>query len=272
MRYLFRICVTQLSSRLHHATCSTHSRILVNPLPLTIRNCLFLPSAQLLVAQLIPQLVKILVRLASSLFTTSSMAGIAIGAVGLGISVTDHAIIVLGFIHDVVVDVKRFGDQVSAVRAQVMYEVARLQTISKYLNHQTPDGAYQLYTLDPACQSAVLGLVQELEVIFAAYTACVDKHNIAALRQGYAKSLEGGLGGLVLDSRLAEGANAQAASTTRERLRWAIFNKAKITKLLKSLGDWSDRIMNLLLCVVSLGNTAAGSSETGAASITPNEM
>lgn len=200
------------------------------------------------------------------------MAGIAIGAAGLGIAITDHAIIVLGFIHDVVVDVKRFGDQVSAVRTQVMYEVARLQTISKYLNRRTHDGAYQLSTLDPACQSAVLGLVQELEITFAAYTTYVDKHNIAALRHGYAKSLEGDLGGLVLDSRLAEGASAQASSTTSERLRWAIFDKSRTMKLLKSLGDWNDGIMNLILCVASLGNTAPGVTGSDTTSMGPSEM
>ncbi|KAJ3548169.1 hypothetical protein NM208_g1146 [Fusarium decemcellulare] len=183
------------------------------------------------------------------------MADLIVGAVGLGLAAADDAIAVLSFIHDIVVDTKHYGDQIPAVRTRLTYETARLQSFSDYLKRRAPSGVSQFSTLHPASQSAALGLIQELEITFAAYKAYINKHGIDALRKGYSKSVEGGMEGLQLQARVGEAAEAKLMSSLGQSLRWGIFEKSRVMKLLKKLQDWNDRTMNLLLLdpVVSIG-------------------
>ncbi|KAF1830817.1 hypothetical protein BDW02DRAFT_582587 [Decorospora gaudefroyi] len=184
------------------------------------------------------------------------MADIAIGAIGLGLTAADQAVSVLNFIRDFLVDATHYGDQLPTFRTRITSEIARLQLFSGYLKRATPNGGSQLSALHPVSQSAVLGLLQELEITFAAYTAYVNRHDIVALRQGYARSLEDGIERVGLESRRRE--VADVPSNLSQKLVWGFFAKKKIVALLKVLEDWNDRSMNLLLCELRFGSGDGG--------------
>lgn len=195
-------------------------------------------------------------------------AELVLSAISLGIQVTDNAITALKFVHDVIVDVRQYGDQVTTVRTRIQYETARIQYFTQFLKRKTQDGKPHLSTFHESSQSAVFGLIQELETTFAAYIAYVNKHDIQSLRQGYVKSQEKGLDGSLVLNRLGEAQRITLTIDNWKKLQWGIFEKRRIMKMLNSLEDWSEKTMKLLLCSISFSPTANKNIEATSASPT----
>lgn len=176
-----------------------------------------------------------------------------VGGVGLGISVIDNSIRVLSLIRDIYIDTQHYGDEVTTVRARITHEIARLHEFSEYLRLHTITGDSHISTLHPSCQSAVIRLIEELDVTFVTYTNHINKYNTDSFRKGYAKSNEGESSRDAQDSRSQEAKDLQATNRLSGRLLWSLFQKRNVLRLLKVLEDWNDRLIKLLLCSISLG-------------------
>jgi hypothetical protein len=181
------------------------------------------------------------------------MAELIVGAVALGIQVADSSITVLSFINEVVVNTKHYGDQVTALRSRISAETARVDTFLTYLKNKTPNGQPKLATLHASCQSAVVCLIQELEVTFAAFASYIQQHDIDALRRGYALNIDDDALDKVLDAKLLEIKRTKGNALRLDRLAWSLFQKRKVLRLVDSLQSWNDSLMNVLLCDAVFG-------------------
>lgn len=185
------------------------------------------------------------------------MAELVIGAVSLGIQVVDSSITVLGFIHDVVFNSKHYGAHVTALRSRISSETARLDTFLSYLKEKTADGRPQLAIMHVSCQTAVISLIQELEVTFAAFSNYVKHHDIDALRRGYAKSIDSNALDAVLDAKLLDLKRTEGHTALLDKVVWSLFQKRKVLRLVNALQGWNDRLMDVLLCNFVFGPSSA---------------
>lgn len=182
------------------------------------------------------------------------MEGLAIGATGLGIKVIESTIQVLGFIHDVVVDARHYGEQTQSIKTKIIAEVSRLNSLESYLQSTAwtvGEKMPEIANLRPATQSAVLNLLQELDISFAVFSAYIRKHNMEVFKTGYAKSSSAGPSA-TMDQRLAlqaiDAQQTQESTPRTDKLLWGAFTKKKVIKLVDGVKEWNDTLMNVLLC------------------------
>lgn len=179
--------------------------------------------------------------------------GEVVGAVSLGIQVTETSIKVISFIIDVVVNTKNYGNGVTALRSRISAENARIETFLAYLKQRTADDKPKLVTLHVSCQNAVVLLIQELEVAFAAFSAYMKRHDIDALKRGYVAEIDEKALDAALDAKVLEIKRIKGDTPRLDRLVWSLFQKRKVLELVNTLEAWNDRLMNVLLCDAVFG-------------------
>ncbi|KAF7553410.1 hypothetical protein G7Z17_g3647 [Cylindrodendrum hubeiense] len=181
------------------------------------------------------------------------MIELAIGATGLAIEAVNSSIHVLQFTYQLIADARRFGSDVASLRTRLAVETARLQYLSQYLKEKSDSTTPKFEMLPTSVQSAILGLIQELDIQFAAYSNFVAKHKVAELQGGYARSFEHGLNDKLDEKRSIEIESLNIGATITDRFTWGLFEKKRVFRLVDGIKEWNDRLMSLLFCGLCFG-------------------
>lgn len=181
-----------------------------------------------------------------------------LGGISLSIAIVDNACKVLIFLRSAINDAKAFGSDIRSLRTQIVSETARLQAFSAFLKHKTPNGKTQFNRLSDLTKRAILGNVQELEILFGQYTALVAKYGVEKLERGYELNLRSDpdsdpFGDALAEEGIAESKGMQKEARMGELLAWSLFRKKKVVELADKLTSWNDKLMRLLLCGVCFG-------------------
>ena len=182
-------------------------------------------------------------------------AGLVLGGIGLSITIVDKTIKAIEFIVTTVDDVEHLGEHVPKLKTRLSCECARLQGFRSFLLQENEEGTKRLDELPLVSQDAILGMIQELELLFGSYSMYLEKHNIEELQRGYETNvrLEKDLKKLA-DKRKEERKEIQERVTQLEATKWALFRKKKITRLIEEIEEWNGRLMGLLLCGFCFGS------------------
>jgi hypothetical protein len=178
---------------------------------------------------------------------------VAIGEIGLAISIADHTVSVVLFIKQWVETSKQYGDHVRVMRKHIAIETARLQSFSTFLKQKMPNGTTRFEMLPQLHQAAIIGMIQELEIVFLSYSDIVKKYNVEDLQRGYelesGASLEKLSGGEALTKEeKVKSKYTQKKATIFEKAIWGLFRQKKIDALISALEGWNNKLMNFLLC------------------------
>ena len=172
---------------------------------------------------------------------------------GLAIAIVDDCVSVAFFIKDWVDKAKQFGDDVRIMRKQVATEAARLQSFSSFLKNKTVEDKTRFQMLPETHQAVVVGMIQELEILFFRYSAVIAKYKIEDLQRGY--ELELGPSADALLNR--ETLRARGTETTRitqekakkiDKAMWGLFKQKNISQVISDLESWNNKLMNFLIC------------------------
>jgi hypothetical protein len=184
-----------------------------------------------------------------------------IGATGLAIAIVGGAIKVLKFIDKWIDDSKQFGQDVRAFKTRLSTEIARLDSLSEFLDQKSTDGKPRLEQLSVTFQRATKGMVQELQITLASYEPLVEKYKIEDLKRGFDYTLPSALDGLSITDTAQlkedgekEAKERQKKATFLETAAWGLFQKKKISALLVDITTWNDQLQSLLLCSLLFGN------------------
>ena len=182
----------------------------------------------------------------------------ALAGISFSIAIIDHACNVLTFLNRVIKDTKTFGSDVRSLRTQIVSETARLQAFSAFLKNKTSSGETQFDQLSVLTKRAILGNVQELEILFGQYTALVANYKEEALQRGYELNLGQDpnsdiFGDELVEEGITESKKMQKDANMANVLAWGLFRK-KVVELAEKLTLWNDKLMKLLLCGLCFGN------------------
>jgi hypothetical protein len=181
-------------------------------------------------------------------------AGLALGVAGVGIQIVDDAVKVIIFIRDIIHDSKHFGEDIRPLRTRTITETARLQAFSGFMKQIDDQGKTRFDSFPLINQKAILGMMLELELLFAGYSKFVREHDINELQRGYEPDLQLKSNvDTVMEKAGKDSARVQKQASLAEKMFWGIFEKRRILSLLKSLEDWNSRLMGLLLCGLCFG-------------------
>jgi len=174
-----------------------------------------------------------------------------ISATALAIAIVDDTVNVVLFLKEWIDKSKRYGDDVRIMRKQVTIESARLQSFSRFLKHKLTSGRTRFEILPEIHQNAIVGMSQELEIVFLSYSAIVKKYRLEDLQRGY--ELEIGEGTPLVGEALAkEGLETskeiQKKATKIDKAVWGLFKRKKLSQLIMNLESWNNKLMNFLLC------------------------
>ncbi|KAH8882402.1 hypothetical protein GQ53DRAFT_885425 [Thozetella sp. PMI_491] len=181
------------------------------------------------------------------------MADLGIGAAGFALESVHSSVLVLQFVAGVVVDARRFGNDVATVRTRLACETARLEYLERYLKEKTDGATPRFEKLPELVRSAILGLIQELDIQFAAYSSFVAKHKGEDFQTGYVRSFEHGIDDYLARKRRDEVEKANDKVSIAGRLMWGLFEKKRVIMLLDNIEGWNSRLMSLLLCGFCFG-------------------
>jgi len=180
-----------------------------------------------------------------------------LGGISFSVAIIDSACKVLVFFHGVVTDTKAFGSDVRSLRTQIVSETARLQAFSSFLKHKSPGGGSQFDRLPDLTKRAILGNVQELEILFGQYTALVAKYGEEELQRGYelnpGPDPNNDIFDAVVEEGITESREMQRGAKMVNVIAWGLFRKKRVVELVDKLASWNDKLMNLLLCGLCLG-------------------
>ena len=115
-------------------------------------------------------------------------ASLVLGGIGLSITIVDKSIKAIEFIIATINDAKTFGEHVLKLKTRLTSECARLYDFSTFLQQEDETGIKRLSTLPLISQDAVVGVIQELELLFWGYSTYLKNHNIEELQRGYTTS------------------------------------------------------------------------------------
>ena len=177
----------------------------------------------------------------------------AVGEISLAIAIVDECVTVVRFIKDLIQEAKNFGDAIRILRKSVAVEAARLHCLSSFLKRKIVDDKTRFQLLPEVHQSVILGMIQELEIIFFRYSIAIAKYNIKDLQRGY--ELETGPSAEKLsDSETLRAEGVEMGRITQEKAKlidkatWALFKQKKVSQLVSALESWNNKLMNFLIC------------------------
>jgi hypothetical protein len=181
-------------------------------------------------------------------------AGLVLGGIGFSITIIDQSIMAIEFIIETVDGARTFGELTLKLKTRLTSECARLCAFNSFLQQENDAGTKRFSTLSSISQDAILGMIQELEILFCAYSDYLEKHNIEEMQRGYSSNmtLEKDTKQLV-NRRKEEGKEAQDRASRWEAAKWALFEKKRIMALIDQIEKWNNTLWGLLLCGVCLG-------------------
>ena len=186
-------------------------------------------------------------------------ADLILGGTSIGLAAIDSAVKVIQFLRTWAQDAKHMGADVRSFRTRLTCECARLEALSAFLKIE--DGGKRLIETFPnMAQQAVLGMLQELEVLFGQYSTYVADHSIKELQRGYAVSeLRSEMSGLELAQKGGwEGEEIQKRTSFVTKTEWGLLRKRKIGQLIIDIEEWNSRLMSFVQSGLCLGKGPFG--------------
>jgi len=172
------------------------------------------------------------------------MADLALGIASVGLALIDDAIRVLQYFRVVLADSKSFGSDARTISTRITVETARLQAFREFLNDLA--GTTTRFELLPQMhQTAVVGMIQELEILFAAYSACLVKYGLD-LNMDAVGGVDAGPE-MVRRATMASG-QVQLGASRKDKATWGLFKKKNIVAVVQRLEEWNNKLQNFLLC------------------------
>lgn len=172
------------------------------------------------------------------------MAELALGIASIGLTLIDDAIRVLQYFRLVLADSKSLGADARKISTQTAVETARLQAFREFLHD--PAGTTTRFELLPQMhQTAVVGMIQELDILFAAYSAVVVKYGLdldvdVVGRVDVAEEM-------VRRATLTS-TQLQLGASWKAKAAWGLFKKKNIEVAVQRLEEWNNKLQNFLLC------------------------
>jgi hypothetical protein len=176
-------------------------------------------------------------------------AGLVLGGIGLSITIVDKSIKAIEFIIGTINDAKTFGEHVLKLKTRLTSECARLYAFSTFLQQENETGIKRLNTLPLISQDAIVGMIQELELLFWGYSTYLENHDIEELQRGYTTSE-----GLAEDAKQLADRRKEERKGTQDRVswwqatKWGLVEKRKVAALVEQIEEWNERLWRLLLC------------------------
>lgn len=182
-----------------------------------------------------------------------------VGEIGLAIAIVNNSCTVLKLIIKSVKDSKQFGNDLRQIQNHTIAELARLQALTDFLKQKNSSDEPQLAQFSVLHRRAIIGLIQELDILFSAYRILIDKYNLNELNEfEYELSTEDeiailGFSDNVENVSLAESEKRQQRASCLEAAEWGLFRKKKIEKIIAAVTSWNDKLMNLMICGLCFG-------------------
>ena len=182
-----------------------------------------------------------------------------IGEIGLAITIVNNSCTVLRFIIKSTKDSKQFGNNLRQIQTQMIAEVARLEALTDFLNQRNSSNEPQLPRFSVLHRRAIIGLIQELDILFSAYQIYIDKYKLGELREfEYELSTEDEIAILensdnVPNPGIAESETRQQRASFPQVAAWGLFRKKNIEKIIAAVTSWNDKLMNLMICGLCFG-------------------
>jgi len=183
------------------------------------------------------------------------MADIGLGPTSLAITLISDVTKVLQYFLICLRDSKHFGEDVRMISTQINTETARLEAFQEFLKEKTFEDNTRFELLPRPHQAAIVGMVQELEILFGTYRTRLAKYGISELqgdtRIDHLPALDAtpldDTDELVRRGTMASIA-AQQSAPGKEKVSWALFKKKNIFNIVRKLEDWNNKLQSFLLC------------------------
>lgn len=182
-----------------------------------------------------------------------------VGEIGLAIAIVNNSCTVLKIIVKAIKDSKQFGNDLRQIQTHTIAEVARLEALTEFLKQKNSSNEPRFAQFPVLYRKAILGLIQELDILFSAYQILIDKYNLNELNEfEYELSTEDeiallGFSDNVENPGIAESETRQQRASFPEVAAWGLFRKKKIKKIIAAVTSWNDKLMNLMLCGLCFG-------------------
>ena len=182
-----------------------------------------------------------------------------VGEIGLAISVVNNGCTVLKFIIKSIKDSKQFGNTLRQIQNQTIVEIVRLQALTDFLKQKNSSKEPRLAQFPVLHRRAIMGLIQELDILFSAYWVLIDKYDLNGLDEfEYELSTEDEIARLgfsdnVENPGIAESEARQQQASLLQVAAWGLFRKKNIEKIIAEVASWNDRLMNLMICGLCFG-------------------
>jgi hypothetical protein len=174
----------------------------------------------------------------------------------LAIAVIDDSCVVINFIVEWVKNSKAFGADVRVIRTRWVTECAKLKALTDFLRDGFVTGSRfdEMPTLQ---RTAILGMIRELDILFASYYEAIQKHDLGELSKDHISDATLDMDALFIDETKAIAkSEAKGIQTGTSRVKialWGLFEKKKILRLISSLERWNDKLMQFMLCCLTFG-------------------
>jgi len=181
-------------------------------------------------------------------------ADLALGGLSLAIQIVDKCVKVVEYFAEKIENTKNLGEHVGKLKTRITCECARLQAFNRFLAQETENGEKKLERLPGITQDAIIGMIQELEMLFWSYSQYVEQQSITELQRGYAnhKVLEQ-TPEQIVEGKKQERKEARERFDWRDAAKWAFSDKKRITNLVQEIEEWNNRMMGLLLVGICYG-------------------
>lgn len=182
-----------------------------------------------------------------------------VGEIGLAIAIVNSSCTVLRFIIKSTKNSKQFGNNLRQIQNHLIAEVARLQALTDFLNQKTSSNEPQLARFSVLHRRAIIGLIQELDILFSAYRMLIQKYNLNELEEfEYELSTEDeiailGFSDNGLNPGIAESETRQQQASFPQVAAWGLFRKKNIEKMIAAVTSWNEKLMNLMICGLCFG-------------------
>lgn len=172
----------------------------------------------------------------------------------LSIACINEAVITLRYLYQCVQDSKEFGDDIRRISTRIATESARLQAFRQFLEDKAFDGKTRFEMLPEAHRDAVLGMVQELLIIFGTYTEILKKYGILQLQDASKIDHLPTREAASLDTATLKRRGTEASRTVQEtttiinKAYWGVFRKKNVSRIVTKLEEWNNKLQDFLLC------------------------
>lgn len=191
--------------------------------------------------------------------------GDILAGLSIGIQIVDGVLQFLRLLDQIAHSARHFGADVLTTRTRVAAEAARLEAFSVFLKHKPANGSKTRFEmLPPLTQRAVVGEIRELELLFGRYAAVVERYGVKELMRGYELDVDpedGVFDKVAREKGMGEAKKVQIRAMLRDCVEWGLYRRKAVVGVVNGLTEWNDKLMNLLLCGLSLGEYFKPSDE-----------